>query len=148
VGSQVPDRTRSSAPSGKPPVSIPSFCKWVTNSATSTAGRPGRDYDGSRTAFDSSTNYSLAEYARDIVWNIMEVCDSEKVAASGDRHGKRRAIVAHHCAHRRGLRSIEKGPHPIQIEIREDDPSRHRSPRNPAHLTQQNRMNRCTTRSR
>ena len=37
-------------------------------------------YDGSRTAFESSTNYSLQEYARDIVYNIMDVCDSEKVA--------------------------------------------------------------------
>ncbi len=30
-------------------------------------GGLGVDYDGSRTAFDSSTNYSLHEYARDIV---------------------------------------------------------------------------------
>ena len=43
-------------------------------------GGLGVDYDGSRTTFDSSTNYSLQEYARDIVYNIMDVCDSEKVA--------------------------------------------------------------------
>ncbi|HEV8184934.1 MAG TPA: biosynthetic arginine decarboxylase, partial [Chthoniobacterales bacterium] len=35
------------------------------------------DYDGSRTTFDSSMNYSLQEYANDVVWNIMDVCDSE-----------------------------------------------------------------------
>ena len=34
----------------------------------------------SSTAFDSSTNYSLHEYARDVVYNIMDVCDAEKVA--------------------------------------------------------------------
>ena len=43
-------------------------------------GGLGVDYDGSSTTFDSSTNYSLQEYARDIVYNIMDVCDSEKVA--------------------------------------------------------------------
>ncbi|MEO8354119.1 MAG: biosynthetic arginine decarboxylase, partial [Chthoniobacteraceae bacterium] len=42
-------------------------------------GGLGVDYDGSRTAFESSTNYSLHEYARDIVYNIMDVCDAEKV---------------------------------------------------------------------
>ena len=30
-------------------------------------GGLGVDYDGSRTSFDSSTNYSLQEYARDVV---------------------------------------------------------------------------------
>src|SRR5213079_2708474 len=37
------------------------------------------DYDGSRSDFDSSTNYSLQEYANDVVWNIIDVCDSEGV---------------------------------------------------------------------
>ena len=52
-------------------------------------GGLGVDYDGSRTTFDSSTNYSLQEYANDIVWNIMDVCDSEGVAASGHRQRRR-----------------------------------------------------------
>src|SRR6266850_4200376 len=43
-------------------------------------GGLGVDYDGSRSAFDSSTNYSLQEYANDVVWNIIDVCDSEGVA--------------------------------------------------------------------
>ena len=42
-------------------------------------GGLGVDYDGSRTAFDSSMNYTLQEYARDVVYNIIDVCDSEKV---------------------------------------------------------------------
>lgn len=42
-------------------------------------GGLGIDYDGSRTSFDSSTNYSVHEYTRAIVYNIMEVCDAEKV---------------------------------------------------------------------
>src|SRR2546423_6021364 len=43
-------------------------------------GGLGVDYDGSRSTFDSSTNYSLQEYTNDVVWNIMDVCDSEGVA--------------------------------------------------------------------
>lgn len=42
-------------------------------------GGLGVDYDGSKTSFDSSTNYSVHEYTRAIVYNIMEICDAEKV---------------------------------------------------------------------
>ncbi len=42
-------------------------------------GGLGVDYDGSCTSFDSSTNYSVHEYTRAIIYNIMEVCDAEKV---------------------------------------------------------------------
>ena len=59
-------------------------------------GGLGVDYDGSRTAFESSMNYSLAEYARDIVWNVMDVCDSEKVEHPVLVSESGRAIVAHH----------------------------------------------------
>ncbi|CAN5172179.1 biosynthetic arginine decarboxylase [soil metagenome] len=54
------------------------------------------DYDGSRTTFDSSMNYSLQEYANDVVWNIMDVCDSEGVAHPKIVSEGGRAIVAHH----------------------------------------------------
>jgi len=59
-------------------------------------GGLGVDYDGSRTTFDSSTNYSLQEYARDIVYNVMDVCDSEKVPHPIIVSESGRAIVAHH----------------------------------------------------
>ncbi|MGC3991761.1 MAG: biosynthetic arginine decarboxylase [Chthoniobacteraceae bacterium] len=59
-------------------------------------GGLGVDYDGSRTTFDSSTNYSLHEYARDIVYNVMDVCDSEKVPHPIIVSESGRAIVAHH----------------------------------------------------
>src|SRR5881394_162025 len=41
-------------------------------------GGLGVDYDGSRSAFDSSTNYSLQEYTNDIVYYIADVCNAEK----------------------------------------------------------------------
>ena len=59
-------------------------------------GGLGVDYDGSRSDFDSSTNYSLQEYARDIVYNIMDVCDREKVPHPTIVSEGGRAIVAHH----------------------------------------------------
>jgi arginine decarboxylase len=59
-------------------------------------GGLGVDYDGSRSDFDSSTNYSLQEYANDVVWNIMDVCDSEGVAHPAIVSEGGRAIVAHH----------------------------------------------------
>src|SRR5687767_6373670 len=42
-------------------------------------GGLGIDYDGSRSTFHSSMNYSVDEYASDIVYNIMDICDDEKV---------------------------------------------------------------------
>src|SRR6202046_1092387 len=40
-------------------------------------GGLGVDYDGSRSAFDSSTNYTLQEYTNDIVYYIGDVCTAE-----------------------------------------------------------------------
>ena len=42
-------------------------------------GGLGIDYDGSRTASESSVNYSVQEYANDIIYSIKEVCESEEV---------------------------------------------------------------------
>lgn len=80
-------------------------------------GGLGVDYDGSRTTFDSSTNYTLAEYARDIVYNIMDVCDSERVAHPTIVSESGRAIVAHHSVLVvEAFGSIEKNAAPIPLE--------------------------------
>ncbi len=59
-------------------------------------GGLGVDYDGSRSAFDSSTNYTLQEYTNDIVYYIADVCNAEKVPHPGIISESGRAIVAHH----------------------------------------------------
>ena len=59
-------------------------------------GGLGVDYDGSRSAFDSSTNYSLQEYTNDIVYYIGDVCNAEKVRHPDIISESGRAIVAHH----------------------------------------------------
>ncbi len=59
-------------------------------------GGLGVDYDGSRSAFDSSTNYSLQEYTNDVVYYIADVCNAEKVPHPSIVSESGRAIVAHH----------------------------------------------------
>src|SRR6202050_655645 len=59
-------------------------------------GGLGVDYDGSRSNFDSSTNYTLQEYTNDILYDIAEVCNAEKVPHPTIISESGRAIVAHH----------------------------------------------------
>jgi len=54
------------------------------------------DYDGSKSTFHSSMNYTIREYANDIVYNIMDICDSEGVPHPTIVSESGRAIVAHH----------------------------------------------------
>ncbi len=59
-------------------------------------GGLGVDYDGSRSAFSSSTNYTLQEYANDIIYYVADVCDTEKVPHPDIISESGRAVVAHH----------------------------------------------------
>src|SRR2546427_351651 len=59
-------------------------------------GGLGVDYDGSRSAFVSSTNYTLQEYTNDIVYYVADVCNAEKVPHPDLISESGRAIVAHH----------------------------------------------------
>lgn len=59
-------------------------------------GGLGVDYDGSRTAFDSSTNYNLQEYTNDIVYYLADVCDAEDVPHPCIVSESGRAIVSYH----------------------------------------------------
>ncbi len=105
-------------------------------------GGLGVDYDGSRTAFDSSTNYSLREYARDIVYNIMDVCDGEGVAHPTIVSESGRAIVAHHSILVvEAFGSIEKESAPIHVTAGlEDDKLLHEILDTQRTLNRQNRM--------
>jgi len=86
-------------------------------------GGLGVDYDGSRTTFDSSTNYSLNEYARDIVYTVQEVCDSESVPHPTLVSESGRAIVAHHSVLLvETFGSIEKNSRSEPVVPAEDDP--------------------------
>ena len=59
-------------------------------------GGLGVDYDGSQTNFESSTNYTLEEYANDVVYHIQSVCDDAGVPHPTIVSESGRAIVAYH----------------------------------------------------
>src|SRR5438094_5289849 len=59
-------------------------------------GGLGVDYDGSQTDFESSVNYTLQEYANDVVYRLQTVCDEAKVPHPTIVSESGRAIVAHH----------------------------------------------------
>src|SRR5436190_1430286 len=97
-----------------------SFPRWIACAGyldDKVGGGLGVDYDGSRSDFDSSTNYSLQEYANDVVWNIMDVCDSEGVAHPTIVSESGRAIVAHHSVLVvEAFSSIEKTAPKLKVE--------------------------------
>ncbi|HBZ71431.1 MAG TPA: arginine decarboxylase [Deltaproteobacteria bacterium] len=59
-------------------------------------GGLGVDYDGSQTNFHSSMNYSVQEYANDVVAFIQEACDASQVQHPDIVTEAGRAMVAHH----------------------------------------------------
>jgi arginine decarboxylase len=59
-------------------------------------GGLGIDYDGSRTNFESSMNYSMEEYARDVVFNVREICNASGVELPDIVSESGRAVVAPH----------------------------------------------------
>jgi len=58
-------------------------------------GGMGVDYDGSQSAWSSSINYSVAEYAADVVYRIKGVCDENKVPHPMIISESGRAMVAY-----------------------------------------------------
>ena len=59
-------------------------------------GGLGVDYDGSQTNFESSMNYTLEEYANDIVYHIQTACDEASVPHPTIISESGRAVVAYH----------------------------------------------------
>src|SRR5437868_9687554 len=59
-------------------------------------GGLGIDYDGSQTDFGSSINYTLQEYANDVVFRIKSVCDEAGVPHPTIISESGRAVVAYH----------------------------------------------------
>jgi arginine decarboxylase len=59
-------------------------------------GGLGIDYDGSQTDFESSVNYTLQEYANDIIYHVQNVCDEVEVPHPTIITESGRAIAAYH----------------------------------------------------
>jgi len=59
-------------------------------------GGLGVDYDGSQTNFESSVNYTLQEYANDVVYHVQNACDEAGVPHPIIVSESGRAVVAYH----------------------------------------------------
>ena len=59
-------------------------------------GGLGVDYDGSQTNFESSVNYTLQEYANDVIYHVQTVCDDAEVPHPTIFSESGRAVVAYH----------------------------------------------------
>jgi arginine decarboxylase len=59
-------------------------------------GGLGVDYDGSQTNWENSVNYTIQEYANDVVGQICSACDEKEIPHPGIITEAGRALVAHH----------------------------------------------------
>ena len=60
-------------------------------------GGLGVDYDGSKTSYEASMNYSVTEYANDVVYIVKEICDAEEVPVPTLVSESGRALTAYHA---------------------------------------------------
>ena len=82
------------------------------------------DYDGSKTAFDSSANYTAQEFANDVIYTIKQVCDDENVPHPTIIQESGRYLAAYHAILVTNVQDeIETVVEDISpMEIDEDDP--------------------------
>lgn len=71
-------------------------------------GGIGVDYDGSKTSFYASANYTLQEFANDVVYILQEVCRSESCQAPIIVSESGRAVAAYHAVLVTDVREVEK----------------------------------------
>jgi len=74
-------------------------------------GGLGIDYDGSQTPSDSSINYTVQEYANNVVYTIKEICEQEGTRQPTIVSESGRAVVAHHSLL---IINVQRAVHPPQ----------------------------------
>ncbi len=60
-------------------------------------GGAGVDYDGSKTSFESSANYTMQEFANDVIYTIKTVCEEENIPVPNVITESGRILVAYHA---------------------------------------------------
>ena len=94
-------------------------------------GGLGVDYDGSRSTRPASVNYSMREYANDVVYTLGTVCRSEELPMPSIISESGRALTAHHSLLLMNVIEVESlnesvapalraEPHPLLLEMAED----------------------------
>jgi len=86
-------------------------------------GGLGIDYDGSQTNFESSINYTLEEYARDVIFRVKAVCDEAEVPHPTIVTESGRATVAYHSVLVVNVLGVASGVHEASIPENEAPPS-------------------------
>lgn len=85
-------------------------------------GGLGVDYDGSKTSSESSANYSVQEYANNVVYSLKEVCDDESVPHPIIISESGRAISAYHSVLVIDIKGNKNGNYTKKVELRGDEP--------------------------
>lgn len=87
-------------------------------------GGMGVDYDGSKTTFESSVNYTTQEFANDVVYTIKSVCDDENVPEPNLVTESGRVMAAYHAVFITSIRDeIETfADDQPEVNVDEDDP--------------------------
>src|SRR5882724_1483633 len=87
-------------------------------------GGMGVDYDGSKTTFESSVNYTTQEFANDVVYTIKSVCDDENVPEPNLVTESGRVMAAYHAVFITSIRDeIETfADDQPEVSVDEDDP--------------------------
>ena len=87
-------------------------------------GGMGVDYDGSKTTFESSVNYTIQEFANDVIYTIKSVCDDENVPEPNLVTESGRVMAAYHAVFVTSIRDeIETfADDQPQVSVDEDDP--------------------------
>ena len=88
-------------------------------------GGLGIDYDGSQTDFESSVNYTLQEYANDVVYHIQSVCDESGVPHPNIITESGRAVAAYHSVlvfNVLGVSSVGEHEEPAPVNSEAEQP--------------------------
>ena len=81
-------------------------------------GGLGVDYDGSRSTRPASVNYSLREYANDVVYTLGAVCRTEELPMPNIISESGRAITAHHSLLLVNVIDVESVAEPVPPKLR------------------------------
>lgn len=87
-------------------------------------GGMGVDYDGSKTTFESSVNYSPQEFANDVIYTIKSVCEDENVPEPNIVTESGRVMSAYHAVFVTSIRDeIETfADDRPEVNVTDDDP--------------------------
>ncbi|HEX7121934.1 MAG TPA: biosynthetic arginine decarboxylase [Gemmatimonadaceae bacterium] len=85
-------------------------------------GGLGVDYDGTSSTAHASVNYTLQEYANDVVYTIAEVCRDREIPMPHIISESGRALTAHHALLLLKVIEVESQADPPVPELTEDDP--------------------------